>query len=113
MTQTNGPRLALHWQILIAIAIAVPAGLLAGEEAGILGVSFYSVFDFVGTLFISALKMLIVPLIASSMIVGVANIGGGADLGRLGGRTAFFYASTSLAAIVVGLAIINVVRPGI
>ncbi len=113
MTVKTGPRLALHWQILIAIAIAVPAGLLAGEDAGILGVSFYSMFDFVGTLFINALKMLIVPLIASSMIVGVANIGSGGALGRLGGRTAFFYATTSLAAIVVGLVIINVVRPGI
>lgn len=113
MTASTSPRLALHWQILIAIALAVPAGLLAGEDAGILGISFYSVFDFVGTLFINALKMLIVPLIASSMIVGVANIGGGGALGRLGGRTAFFYASTSLAAIVVGLVIVNVVRPGI
>jgi Na+/H+-dicarboxylate symporter len=113
MTQKTGPRLALHWQILIAIAIAVPAGLLAGEDAGILGVSFYSVFDFLGTLFINALKMLIVPLIASSMIVGVANIGSGGALGRLGGRTAFFYATTSLTAILVGLLIINVVRPGI
>ena len=81
MTQKTGPRLALHWQILIAIAIAVPAGLLAGEDAGILGVSFSSVFDFLGTLFINALKMLIVPLIASSMIVGVANIGSGGALG--------------------------------
>lgn len=113
MTEKRGPRLALHWQILIAIAVAVPAGLLAGEDAGILGVSFYSVFEFVGTLFINALKMLIVPLIASSMIVGVANIGGGAALGRLGGRTAFFYALTSLAAIGVGLVTVNVVRPGI
>ncbi len=113
MTQGKGPRLALHWQILIAIALAVGAGLLAGEDAGILGVTFYSVFDFVGTLFINALKMLIVPLIASSMIVGIAGLGGGEALGRLGARTVFFYAATSLTAILLGLAIINVVRPGI
>jgi Na+/H+-dicarboxylate symporter len=113
MTREKGPRLALHWQILIAIALAVVAGLLAGEDAGVFGVTFYSVFDFVGTLFINALKMLIVPLIASSMIVGIAGLGGGEALGRLGARTVFFYATTSLAAIVLGLAIINVVRPGI
>lgn len=113
MTREKGPRLALHWQILIAIAVAVVAGLLAGEDAGIFGVTFYGVFDFVGTLFINALKMLIVPLIASSMIVGIAGLGGGEALGRLGARTVFFYATTSLTAIVLGLAIINVVRPGI
>jgi proton glutamate symport protein len=113
MTRKDRPPLALHWQILIAIVLAVVAGLLAGEEHGILGVSFYSMFDFVGTLFINALKMLIVPLIASSMIVGVAGIGSTEALGRLGGRTVFFYAATSLTAIVVGLSIINVVRPGV
>ncbi len=113
MKNADTGRLALHWQILIAIGLAVPAGLLAGEEAGILGVTFYSVFDFIGTLFLNALKMLIVPLIASSMIVGVAGIGGSDALGRLGGRTLLFYASTSLMAIIVGLTIINIVRPGI
>ncbi len=113
MTKANGGRLALHWQILIAIGVAVIAGLLAGEEGGVLGVTFYSVFDFVGRLFLNALKMLIVPLIASSMIVGVAGIGSSESLGRLGGRTIFFYAATSLAAIVLGLSIINIVKPGI
>lgn len=107
------PRLALHWQILIAIALAVLAGLLAGEQRGILGVTFYSVFDFIGRLFLNGLKMLIVPLIASSMIVGVAGIGSSGSLGRLGGRTLFFYALTSLTAILLGLAVINIVRPGI
>jgi proton glutamate symport protein len=113
MTKANSGRLALHWQILIAIGVAVIAGLLAGEEGGVLGVTFYSVFDFVGRLFLNALKMLIVPLIASSMIVGVAGIGSSESLGRLGGRTIFFYAATSLAAIVLGLSIINIVKPGI
>ncbi len=73
MTATK-QRLALHWQILIAIAIAVVAGLWAGEDGALFGVTFYSVFDFVGRMFMAALKMLIVPLIASSMIVGVAGL---------------------------------------
>ena len=113
MSKPSVGKLALHWQILIAILLAVGAGLAAGEHGELFGVTFYSVFDFLGKLFLNALKMLIVPLIASSMIVGVAGLGSSDALGRLGGRTIFFYAMTSLTAIVVGLSIINVVRPGI
>jgi len=56
--------------------------------------------------------MIIVPLIMSSIIVGVAGIGSGGNLGSLGGKTLLFYAGTTLAAILVGLALINVVGPG-
>ena len=80
MTKAKSERLALHWQILIAIAVAVIAGLLAGEHSSVFGVTFYSVFDFLGRMFLNALKMLIVPLIASSMIVGVAGIGSSESL---------------------------------
>ena len=72
-----------------------------------------AMFDYVGTLFLNALKMIIVPLITSSIIVGVAGIGSGGNLGALGGKTLLFYATTTLAAILVGLFIINVVQPGI
>jgi proton glutamate symport protein len=113
MSKPSSKRLALHWQILIAIVLAVGAGLLAGEEGALFGVTFYSVFEFIGTLFLNALKMIIVPLIASSMIVGVAGVGRAGSLKRLGGRTLLYYASTSMAAIVVGLTVINIVKPGI
>ena len=56
--------------------------------------------------------MIIVPLITSSIIVGVAGIGSGGNLGALGGKTLLFYATTTLAAILVGLLLINVVGPG-
>ena len=106
-------RLKLHWQILIAIVLAAIAGHLVGQDSGFLGVAFYDVFGFVGTLFINALKMLIVPLIASSIIVGVAGIGSSGDLGRLGGKTLLFYAITTLSAILVGLVLVNTVQPGL
>jgi len=106
-------RLKLHWQILIAIVLAAIAGTLAGEQGAFFGLRYYAVFDFVGTLFINALKMLIVPLIASSIIVGVANIGTTKNLGAIGGRTFLFYALTTLAAILVGLLAMNVIQPGI
>jgi Na+/H+-dicarboxylate symporter len=103
----------LHWQILIAIALAGIAGWLTGETATIGTVRWYSIFDFFGTLFINALKMLIVPLICSSIIVGVAGIGSSGNLGRLGGRTLLFYATTTLSAILVGLILVNLVEPGV
>ncbi|MEM7762895.1 MAG: dicarboxylate/amino acid:cation symporter [Pseudomonadota bacterium] len=105
-------KLALHWQILIAIIAAGFVGWLVGETGEFVGVRFVDIFDFIGGLFLQALKMLIVPLITSSIIVGVAGIGGSGNLGRLGGKTLAFYATTTLLAILVGLVLINIVGPG-
>ena len=73
-------KLALHWQILIAIVLAVIVGTVVKSNTtdtfapNIFGVPFVPIFDYVGTMFLNALKMLIVPLIVSSIIVGVAGI---------------------------------------
>lgn len=106
-------KLKLHWQILIAIFLGGLAGWLTGDTFALAGVTAYSVYEFVGTLFLNALKMLIVPLIASSIIVGVAGIGSSGNLGRLGSKTLGFYLLTTLAAIVVGLILLNLFKPGI
>ncbi|MBJ90308.1 MAG: dicarboxylate/amino acid:cation symporter [Woeseia sp.] len=112
-------KLELHWQILIAISLAAIAGWLVNrsiaagaQDPSIFGVSFIGFFDYVGSLFLNALKMIIVPLIFSSIIVGVAGIGSGGNLSALGGRTLLFYAATTLAATVLGLLLINLVGPG-
>ena len=105
-------RIKLHWQIFIAMVLAVIAGYASGMDAGIAGVTFYSMFDFVGQLFLSALKMLIVPLITASIITGIAGMGSGDGFGRLGGKTVLYYTVTSLAAIVTGLVVVNLIVPG-
>ncbi|MGB5245116.1 MAG: cation:dicarboxylase symporter family transporter, partial [Woeseia sp.] len=112
-------KLALHWQILIAIGLSVFAGgavnYLRGqgiEDPSIFGVSVIGVFDYIGSMFLNALKMIIVPLIFSSITVGVAGIGSGGNLGALGGKTLLFYLVTTVAAILVGLLLINIVGPG-
>ncbi len=105
--------LQLHWQILIALVLAIFAGLLSGVDAALFDISFYSVYDFFGTLFLNALKMLIVPLIVSSIIVGIMGIGSGENLSRLGGKTLVYYASTSFLAIMTGLVLVNLTMPGI
>ncbi len=111
-------KLALHWQILIAISLAIIIGYVINQYTTdtsvpkLLGISYISIFNYVGTMFLNALRMIIVPLITSSIIIGVAGIGSGGNLGALGGKTLLFYASTTLAAILVGLLVINVMGPG-
>ncbi|MDJ0907471.1 MAG: dicarboxylate/amino acid:cation symporter [Woeseiaceae bacterium] len=113
-------KLELHWQILIAIILAAIVGgwvfntqTATGVEPTIGGVRFVAIFNYIGTMFLNALKMIIVPLITSSIIVGVAGIGSGGNLGALGGKTLLFYATTTLAAIMVGLILVNAIQPGI
>jgi len=69
--------------------------------------------SWLGDLFMRALKMIIVPLILTSIITGVANIGHNKDLGRLGLRTIIYYTVSSLFAIVTGLFFVNVIKPGV
>ena len=106
-------RLKLHWQILISLVLAVLAGYLSGTEGTLLGIKLYAVYTFIGALFMNALKMIIVPLIISSIITGVSGVGGSQGLGRLGGKTVLFYMTTSLLAILTGLLFVNVLNPGI
>lgn len=106
-------KLQLHWQILIAILLAGLAGTLSGTDAGIGPVTFYQGYDFLGTLFLNVLYMIIVPLIMSSIIASVGSLGTGNDLGRLGVKTLGYYAFTSTLAILVGLVIVNVLSPGL
>ncbi len=69
--------------------------------------------SWMGDLFLRALRMIIIPLILSSLISGVTNIGSGSNLGRLGLKTMGYYLSTSLLAIVTGLLLVNLIRPGV
>ena len=94
----------LHWQILIA--------LILGTLYGIFIPDYVKYVDWMGDLFMRALKMIIVPLILTSIISGVANIGGDKDLGRLGLRTISYYMVSSLFAIVTGLFFVNLIKPG-
>jgi proton glutamate symport protein len=104
--------LAIHWKILIALVLGAIVGYFTADVS--LGnVALLSVYEFVGQLFLNALKMLIVPLIASSIAIGVAGLGNTDSLGTMGLKTATFYLLTISAAIFVGLLIVNLVQPGI
>ncbi|MCA9752196.1 MAG: dicarboxylate/amino acid:cation symporter [Gemmatimonadetes bacterium] len=96
----------LHLQIFAAMAAGTVAGLVGGAE-------FAAKVAWLGTLFVSLLKMIIVPLVLTSIIAGVSSVGRGAGLGRLFGRTLGYYVLSSLLAILVGLLFVNVIRPGV
>jgi proton glutamate symport protein len=69
--------------------------------------------SWMGDIFLRALKMIIIPLILSSLISGVTNIGSGSNLGRLGLKTMGYYLTTSILAIITGLFLVNLLRPGV
>ena len=104
--------LPLHWQIAVALALAALTGWLADAGTMLFGVSLLELFDFFGGLFLNALKMVVVPLILSSIIVGVSNMASQGAFGRVGGKTLGFYLATGLLSILTGLLLVNVIAPG-
>jgi Na+/H+-dicarboxylate symporter len=107
----RSPWLALHWQIFYGILVALAAAALARQvgvaEDGVV----LQVTSFIGDLFLKLLKFIIVPLVVSTVIMGVSSIDV-KNLGRLGAKTLAFYLGTTSLAVVVGLLAVNVVRPG-
>jgi proton glutamate symport protein len=88
-------------------------GWIVGPEGKVGGVEILGLFEFLGSLFLNLLKMVVVPLIAASIITGVASVGSGRDLGRLGLKTLAFYVFTTLLSVLIALLLVNVIKPGI
>jgi Na+/H+-dicarboxylate symporter len=95
------------------MAAGAIVGWLLGPSGRVGSLDFLPLFDFLGTIFINMLKMVVVPLISASIITGVASLGSGRDLGRLGIKTLAFYILTTLLAVLTALTLVNVVKPGI
>ena len=68
--------------------------------------------EWIGRLFLALIKMVVVPLVFFSLVVGVASLGDFRALGRLGGRTIAYFTGTTMVALVIGVVLANVVRPG-
>jgi Na+/H+-dicarboxylate symporter len=103
----QGPWYArLHWQIALALVAGLTLGFTIGEPA-------VRWVGWMGTAFIRLLRMVIVPLVLTSITSGIASVGSGRSLGRLGAKTLLYYVTTSILAILVGLVLVNVIQPGI
>jgi Na+/H+-dicarboxylate symporter len=95
----------LHWQIFLALGLGTLVGWLGGETAA-------ARVAWMGKVFVNLLKMIIVPLVITSIIHGVASVGG-AGLGRLFTKTMGYYLLSSLLAVLVGLFFVNLIQPGV
>ena len=120
--QPEKKKIAPHWQILIALILATGTAVVfrnishtVAEDSSAYRFiqTAITVCGFIGNLFIQALKMIIVPLVVSSIIAGIASLGGMKGFGRLGMKTLAFYTGTSLCAVLVGLTLVNTIQPGL
>ena len=106
----------LHTRILLGLAAGVLGGLLVNAVLGgshpAVNWVVYHVTEPVGTLFLRALLMIVIPLIASSLIVGVAGIGDIRKLGRVGLRSFAYCFGISAISVLIGLTLANTIRPG-
>lgn len=100
------------WPVLIAIVLAIIVGTITGKDAGLFGITFYSAFGLLGKLFINALTLVVVPLVASSIITGIARLGSDSSFKRLGLKIVGFYLITSFIAVLIGVALVNLIGPG-
>lgn len=113
MTNTDKPateKLALHWKILIGMALGILVGFLA-VQVGAQNLVTDWIKPF-GTIFINSLKLIAVPLIVASLIKGVSDLQDISKLSAMGGRTIGLYLFTTVIAVSIGLLVVNVGRPG-
>jgi len=94
--------------LLIGMLLGIVSGILLGGFVPSTGLS----IAFIGDLFLQALFALVVPLVMSSMIVGIASLGDVRHLGSIGFRTVSFFMTTTGLAVLVGLILVVVIHPG-
>ena len=105
-------KLPLHTKILIGMSLGLIFGMFAiqSETLSSFTIDFIKPF---GTIFIRALKMVAVPLVLASLIIGVANIGDISKLSRMGGKTLLIFVITTIISITIGLSLVAVLKPGL
>ena len=95
-------------RILIGIVIAIIVGLIVGGWIP----NFAAKTTLLGDIFLNALKMIVVPLVMFSMIVGITGLGDIRNLGPIGGRTVLYYMATTGISVLIGLILVNITQPG-
>ena len=102
---STSSRLALHWQVLIGLALR---GVRLGKHSVWLNDFTLDYIQPIGDIFINILKLIAVPLVLFSIIGGVASLGDVKKLGRLGAKTLGLYLLTTFFAVTLGLVLVNV-----
>lgn len=104
-------KLPLHTKILLGMALGLGFGMLCIQFPSMSGFTIDYIKP-IGTIFIRGLKMIAVPLVLASLIIGVANIGDISKLTRMGGKTLLIFIVTTVISITIGLSIVAIVKPG-
>lgn len=103
-------------QLYTKISLGLIAGAAVGTAVNLLGwtpgIEAVQKMEVLGTAFIRAITMIVIPLVVASLMVGVASLGDLRELGRIGGKTVAYYLCTTAIAITVGIVLSNLVRPG-
>ncbi|KEI07494.1 dicarboxylate/amino acid:cation symporter [Clostridium botulinum] len=100
-------------KLVTKIMIGMGAGVLVGLAFTTNPAIAATYIKPIGTLFLNLIKMTIVPLVFASLVVGASSIGDTKKLGRIGGKTMIFFFITTAIAIIVGLFLANILKPGI
>ena len=104
------PKIELYTKILIGLVLGVIVGIIANKLGFASFISTY-VKPF-GTAFIRLISMIVVPLVFASLFVGTASLNDIRKLGRIGGKTIAYYLCTTAIAIIIGLVLANIFKPG-
>ena len=103
-------KIALHWQVIIALVLGVLYAVFA-VNMGWQSVTKAYISPF-GDIFINLLKLIAVPLVLFSIITGIGSLKNIKQLGRVGVKTLLIYVGTTMSAILIGLFLVNLIKPG-
>ncbi len=113
--ETARRRIPLHTKIMLGLLIGATAGVVSNllwREHPALVWFTDNIAQTVGQIFLRLLFMVVVPLVFTSLALGVASLGDIRRIGRIGGRTLMFFVATTAIAVTLGLTLVNIVRPG-
>ncbi|WP_338521779.1 glutamate/aspartate:proton symporter GltP [Pseudomonas batumici] len=105
-------KLSLAWQILIGLVLGIAVGALLNHFSAEKAWWISNVLQPAGDIFIRLIKMIVIPIVISSLVVGIAGVGDAKKLGRIGLKTIIYFEIVTTIAIVVGLLLANVFHPG-
>jgi len=100
-------KIGLAWQILIGLVVGIIVGAIFFGNPNVA-----SYLQPIGDIFLRLIKMIVIPIVISSIIVGVASVGDTKKLGRLGGKTIIYFEIITTVAIIIGLFVANIFHPG-
>lgn len=106
-------KISLAWQILIALVLGILVGAVLHNQIESREWLVSNILSPAGDIFIRLIKMIVVPIVISTLIVGIAGVGDAKKLGRIGLKTIIYFEVITTIAIIIGITLANVFQPGV